>query len=833
MKEILCAAVLCIFSGLLYAEDGHEAWLRYAPLNRVARVKYAAMPASVVALSDTAILNSARDEIVRGIRGMLGRTLRISKQLPGEPAIVLGTIGSFKSAAPELAMPRIGKEGFWLANTKIRGIQCLVIASPDERGVLYGAFDLLNRMAREQAINLLNEVQQPNAPVRWVDHWDNLNGTIERGYAGPSIFFEKDNVRADLSRVTEYGRILASVGISGITINNVNANPRVIQDEFLPQLARVADVLRPWGVRLGVSVDLSSPQKIGGLQTYDPMDARVSEWWKNRVDAIYRQIPDFGGFTVKADSEGREGPSSYGRTPADAANMLARALKLHGGILFYRAFVYDHHLDWKNPKNDRARAAYDIFHPLDGKFDDNVIIQIKHGPIDFQAREPVSPLFAGLQKTSSAVELQVTQEYTGQQRHMVFLIPYWKNFLEFDLQANGRPGSPVKDILAGKSFNTPNAGYVAVVNVGMDPNWLGHPMAMANLYGFGRLAWNPNLSAAAIADEWTRLTFGTNLKVVQTVNSMLLSSWEVYESYTGPLGAQTMTDILGSHFGPNVEASEKNGWGQWHRADEKGIGMDRTVATGTGFAGQYAAPIAKIYESLQTTPDNLVLWFHHVPYTYRLRSGKTVIQHIYDSHYEGARKAEDYVGQWESLEGLVDEQRYFQVLGRLEFQAGHARVWRDSICNYFHKISGIADAANRVGRYPDRVEAESMQLQGYSPVDVIPPENSSGGKGVECKIAGGCSAAFRFDRAPGWYGMDVEYYDQNNGESKYRVFVNSQLVDEWIADEKLTARNPGGDSSSRRRIRGVALRPGDQIRIEGIPDREEKAGFDFIALKKP
>jgi len=423
------------------------------------------------------------------------------------------------------------------------------------------------------------------------------------------------------------------------------------------------------------------------------------------------------------------------------------------------------------------------------------------------------------------------QEYTGQQRHMVFLMPYWKNVLDFDLHANGRPGTPVKDILAGKSFHTPTGGYVAVVNAGTDANWLGHPMGMANLYGFGRLAWNPDLGAEEIAGEWTRLTFGTEPRVVQTISAMLMSSWQVYESYTGPLGAQTLTDITGSHFGPNVEASERNGWGQWHRADEKGIGMDRTVATGTGFTGQYSAPIATVYESLETTPDNLVLWFHHVPYTYKLHSGKTVIQHIYDSHYEGAEKAEAYVDQWKSLKGLIDETRYLQVLGRLEFQAGHARVWRDAICNYFQKISGIPDAQKRVGNYPDRIEAESMRLNGYVPAEIVPWENASGGKGIECSVAQGCSAAFRFVRGSGWYDMDVEYYDQNNGESRFRVLVNGQEVDAWKADDRLPAKKPGADSSSRRRIRGLALRDGDEIRIEGIPDKEEHAGLDFVSFK--
>jgi alpha-glucuronidase len=832
MKIIIRVILLCALSNLLYAETGHEAWLHYAPLKSVARAKYASLPAGVIVLGDSAVLGKAQEEMIRGVRCMLGRTLRIEKELPKESAIILGTTNSLKSIMPVLVVPKIGKEGFWLTWTNFKGIRHLIITSPDDRGVLYGVFAFLSKIAREQDIALLSEVQQPSAPVRWVDQWDNLNGTIERGYGGPSIFFENDNVRADLTRVSEYARLLASVGIQGCNVNNVNANPRIIQDEFLPQLARIADAFRPWGVQLSISVDLSSPQKIGGLDTFDPLDSRVSEWWRKRIEAIHQVIPDFGGITVKADSEGREGPSSYGRTPVDAANMLARTLKPHGGLLFYRAFVYDHNLDWRNPKNDRARAAFDIFHPLDGKFDDNVIIQIKHGPIDFQVREPVSPLFGSLTQTNSAIELPVMLEYFGQQKHLCYLMPYWKYVLDFDLQTKGTNSAIVKDVLSGKAFHRSLGGYVGVVNVGMDTNWLGHPLGMANLYGFGRLAWNPNLSSKAIADEWTLLTFGADPKLVQTIPAMLLSSWRVYESYTGFLGVQTLTDILGAHFGPGVEASERNGWGQWHRADEKGIGMDRTVATGTGFAGQYAPPIAKIYESLETTPDNLLLWFHHVPYTYRLHSGKTVIQHVYDSHYEGAEKAENYVNQWKSLEGLIDEDRYGQILHRLEFQAGHARVWRDAVCNWFRKISGIPDTANRVGNYPDRIEAETMQLRGYTPMDIVPWENASGGKGIECAVPSGCAAQFKFNRAAGWYDMDVEYFDQNNGASKFRLFVNDQLIDEWIANNSLPAKKPGADSSSRRRIQAIALRPNDEIRIEGIPDRDEHAGLDFVEVKK-
>ncbi|MHB8502447.1 MAG: alpha-glucuronidase family glycosyl hydrolase [Candidatus Acidiferrales bacterium] len=813
------------------AENGSEAWLRYAPLDQQAAQKYSALPASVVVLGDSPVLDSAKAELIRGIRGMLGRTLRDNKSLPQEKAIILGTLSTLQSAALQISgSAPLREDGFLLSSQQVHGFDCLIVTATNDRGVLYGVFALLSKIARNENVSALHETQQPSAPIRWADEWDNLDGRIERGYAGPSIFFENGSIRADLTRAGEYARLLASIGINGCAINNVNANPRVLEDSFLPQLARVADVFRPWGVQLSISVDFSSPKVIGGLDTFDPADPRVAEWWSKKVDEIYRQIPDFAGFVVKADSEGRLGPATYGRTPADAANVIARALAPHHGIVFYRAFVYNHHLDWRNPKNDRARAAYDIFHPLDGKFDDNVIVQIKYGPIDFQVREPASPLFSGLEKTNEAIELQVTQEYTGQQRHLCFLPPMWKETLDFDMHAGEHP-TPVKDIVAGKTFHRPLGGFVAVVNVGMDTNWLAHPLAMANLYGFGRLAWNPDLSSKEIAEEWTRLSFGNNPLVARTITQMLLESWPIYESYTGPLGAGTLTDILGSHYGPGVESSERNGWGQWHRADHEGIGMDRTAATGTGYIDQYRPPVAKMYESLTTTPDDLLLFFHHVPYTYVLHSGKTVIQHIYDSHYAGAQAAANLVQQWESLKGHVDDERYADVLNRLEYQAGHAIVWRDAVCTWFFHISGIPDQQGRVGHYPGRIEAEAMQLQGYVPFDVVPPEDASGGKAIECAApAQKCSAAFSFDGAAGWYELDVEYFDQNNGKSKFRVLIGDQAVDEWVADDNLPATKSNGDSSTRRRITELALRPGDKISIEGVPDGEERAAVDYIEI---
>jgi len=838
LKRIALFTILASFiagyfpSAQLHAETGAEAWLRYARLDMHTADQYDTLPSIVVVLGDSVILNSSRQELIRGISGTLGKTLRLENQLPQEPAIFLGTISAVQKAIPELHPPaNLGQDGFWLTNTHMHGKNCLVITATNDRGVLYGVFSLLSKIARAESLANLNESQQPYAPIRWVDQWDNLDGRIERGYAGRSNFFESGSVRADLSRAAAYARILASVGINGCTINNVNADPRLLEDDFLPQLVRVANIFRPWGIQLSISVDLGSPKTIGGFDTFDPLDPQVVNWWRKKSDEIYAAIPDFGGFVVKADSEGRLGPSVYNRTPADAANVIARALKPHHGVVFYRAFVYNHHLDWRDPKNDRAKAAYDNFHPLDGKFEDNVIIQSKHGPIHFQAREPVSPLFSGLGKTNEAIELQVTQEYTGQQHHLCFPIPMWKEVLDFDLRVRDT-NSPVKDLVAGKTFHRPTGGFVAVVNVGLDENWLGHPLAMANLYGYARLAWNPNLSARQIVNEWTELTFGRDPNVVQTISSLLLSSWNTYESYTGPLGMQTLTDILGSHYGPGIESSEENGWGQWHRADQKGVGMDRTVATGTRYVGQYSPLVANTYESLETAPDELILFFHHVPYTYVLHSGKTVIQHIYDSHYEGAERAADYVKQWQSLKGHMDDERYAAVLTRLEYQSGHAVVWRDAICEYFLRLSGIADKENRVGHYPGRIEAESMQLTGYTAIAVTPWENASGGKAIECASPQlqTCSAKFEFSGITGRHEIDVQYFDTNNGEAKYRLYVGNKLVDEWTADDHLPTTKTGGDSSTRRRIPKISLQHGDEIRIEGFPDRDEHAALDYVEI---
>ena len=826
--------------GVAHAETGAAAWLRYAPIAQAAQNRF---PHRIVVVGNDAVTKNAAAELALGLKGEFGSEVEQvvatdanAKSLLDSDAFVVGTeanLNSLIQMSPRRyhSYPPMAAEAYAVRHHAEDGRSSWVLKGGSPRAVLYAVFHVLSEM--EQGHTLPEQyVSVPSSPVRWVNQWDNLDGSIERGYAGRSIFYESGHVRGDLTRAGEYARLLASVGINGCTVNNVNSDLRTLTPEMLHEFARIADAFRPWGVRLSLSVDLSSPQVVGKLATFDPLDPAVAAWWQKKVDEIYTLIPDFGGFVVKADSEGRAGPSQYGRTPAEAANVLARALKPHGGIVLYRGFVYNHHLDWTDLKADRARAGYDNFHALDGTFEPNVVIQIKHGPIDFQVREPVSPLFAALQHTSQAIELQITQEYTGQQRHMVYLVPMWKAALDTDMRTNGR-STPVKEIVEGKSFGQPLGGFVGVANVGLDENWMHHPMALANLYGFGRLAWNPDLSAEQIVDEWTRQTFGNDPHVVSTIAALQLGSWHAYEQYTGPLGVGGLTDIIGVHFGPGIESAERNGWGQWIRADGKGIGMDRTVATGTGYIGQYPPELAAQYESLKTCPDELLLFMHHVPYTYVLHSGKTLIQHVYDSHYEGAGTAATYAPRWRGLQGLVDAERYRQVLELFEYQAGHADVWRDAVDQWFQKISGIDDAHHRVGHDPYRVEAEAMVADGYTAVEATPWETASGGKAVVCKQSS-CTLTTHVAGASGQYSVAVQYFDLRTGVSKYELLLNGKPIATWKADATLPPAvvDPklDGHTSTRFTLPAIELHTGDTIVLRGTPDAGEAAPVDYLEL---
>lgn len=827
-RFLFTALSLLVLPFSSHAESGAEGWLRYAPLPISAQHEYAGLPHTVIALTNSPIGQNAASELKRGLNAILNSNTTVGSSGAAEPRWLLGTPAEIASNAPEWrGRESLGAECFAIAPFK----KDWLILGGTDRAQLYAVFHLLEVLAEQKPV--VATTQCPSSPIRWINQWDNLDGSIERGYAGRSIFFDQGHVRNDLTRVSEYGRMLASIGINGATVNNVNSDLRTLEPEMIHEFARIADALRPWGVRMSLSIDLSSPQVVGHLPTFDPIDPTVNAWWQAKVDEIYQAIPDFAGFVVKADSEGRLGPSKYGRTPAQAANCVARALKPHGGVVLYRGFVYNNHLDWHDLKADRARAGYDNFHALDGSFESNVVIQIKHGPIDFQVREPVSPLFAALQHTNQAIELQVTQEYTGQQRHMVFLVPMWKTMLDTDLRAQNR-STPVKEIVEGKSFHQPFGGFAGVANVGLDTNWMHHPMAMANLYGFGRLAWNPDLTTEEIVDSWTRLTFGNDPKVVATIDDLQGNSWHVYEQYTGNLGIGTLTNILSYHFGPGIESAERNGWGQWFRGDSKGIGMDRTIATGTGYIGQYPPELAKVYESLATCPDNLLLFMHHVPYDYRLHNGKTVVQYIYDAHYESAAAAASYVPRWKQLHGLIDDERYNEVLTLFTYQAGHAIVWRDAVTRWFQRISGINDEQGRVGHYPNRIEAEDMQAEGYTAVDVTPWETASNSKAVLCKQKDGCTLTATLEKPAGRYSVAVQYFDYWHAASQFELLLNNQRIGAWKADDTLpparSALEPNGDTSTRITFTDVTIKPGDILTLRGTPDGDEPAPVDYIEI---
>jgi alpha-glucuronidase len=572
--------------------------------------------------------------------------------------------------------------------------------SAGERGLLHAYFRLLREDHRIDDYDTI--VDHPDHPIRMIDQWDNMTvdmmGSVERGYAGDSIFFADGHIVQDVQRVVDYARLLASAGVNAISINNVNVHrveTRLLVDQ-LDDVAELAAIFRQYGIALYVSVNFASPIDVGGLQTADPCDPSVVEWWSRFVERVYRSIPDFGGFVVKADSEGRPGPFNYGRNHAHGANLLARALAPYGGTLFWRCFVYNSQQDWRDRSTDRARAAFDHFMPLDGKFDDNVVLQIKDGPMDFQVREPVSPLLGGLSMTNIALELQITQEYTGHQIDLFYLPKRWEEILSFDFNAHGTSDESrtTASLVSGGSHAV--TGIVGVSNVGSDFNWTGNMLAQANLYGFGRLSWGGQATAKSILDEWVQLTFGhLDAKASDTITQLLIRSPDVYENYTAPLGVGFMVTPH-THYGPNVDGYEYSRWGTYHFADLYGVGVDRTRASGTGYAGQYPAGWAERFEDVRTCPDELLLFFHHVPYTHMLHSGKTVIQHIYDSHFDGYRQVEVMLEMWRALETQLDPGTYADVLERLRLQLLNAREWRDQVITYFLRKSGIQDQQGRI-----------------------------------------------------------------------------------------------------------------------------------------
>lgn len=580
----------------------------------------------------------------------------------------------------------LGEEGYEICEKD----GTLTIISGGDRGLLYGCFACIRLLQRAEALRGVRIRKTPSAPLRMLNHWDNIDGSIERGYSGESFFFQDQKVLVN-DRTRAYARLAASVGINGVVINNVNVKgnaTKLIDDTYGTELEQMTEIFSEYGISLYLSLNFAAPMELGALDSADPCAPEVQNWWKEKMQELYTRLPHLGGFLVKADSEGRPGPFTYGRTHADGANMLADAVAPYGGRIIWRCFVYNCQQDWRDRKIDRAKSGYDNFMPIDGKFRDNVILQIKNGPMDFQVREPVSPLFGGLEHTNQMLEVQIAQEYTGQQRHVCYLIPMFKEVLGFHTCCK-EGADTVRDIITGKTFDQTNCGIAAVANTGNDENWTGHDLAAANLFGFGRLGFEMDLTAEEIANEWISCTFGDDPEVKEKILKILMMSWPAYEKYTSPLGIGWMVNP-NYHYGPNVDGYEYDRWGTYHRADHKGIGVDRT-SKGTGYAQQYREPNASMYEKVETCPEELLLFFHYIPYDYRLKAGKTLIQHIYDTHFEGAEDVEEIAALWESLEGKIPEKAFQRVKERMEHQKWHSKEWRDQINSYFYRKSMIPD----------------------------------------------------------------------------------------------------------------------------------------------
>ncbi|WP_228409473.1 alpha-glucuronidase family glycosyl hydrolase [Radiobacillus deserti] len=680
--------------------EAYACWLQYKKIEDVKWLdNYASYCLNIGVVGTSEIIHSALDELSLAFHSMFGKKPTVTPHVDSETSIIIGTYQDMieeEFALETDVFQSLNDEGYILRTVNHLEKNCVLLVGKTDKGVLYATHHLLRLIQARESLHQLDIVEYPKNQIRMLNHWDNMDGSVERGYSGNSIFYENNKFTTNLERIKDYARLLSAVGVNSISINNVNVWEKetyLITRKLLQDVTSIADIFRAYGIRLFLSINFASPMELGDLSTADPLDNNVKSWWKDKVKEIYQYIPDFGGFIVKADSEHRPGPFSYGRDHADGANMLGEALEPFGGVVVWRCFVYNCMQDWRDRSTDRARAAYDHFKPLDGKFKDNVILQVKNGPMDFQVREPVSPMLGAMEKTNQIIEFQIAQEYLGQQKDLAFLIPMWKEVLDFDTYAKGE-GSTVKKIVDGSLYEYTYSGIAAVSNIGDDINWTGNTLAQANLFGYGRLTWNPNLSSEEIAKEWVQVTFGNDPIVVETISTMLLDSREIYENYTTPLGIGWMVNP-NHHYGPNVDGYEYSRWGTYHFADRDGIGVDRTIETGTGYAGQYFSPNKEMYNSLADCPDELLLFFHHVPYTHRLKSGETVIQHYYNTHFKGVEQVEDLRKKWSLLEGKIDEYRFHNVKERLHMQLENAIEWRDQVNTYFYRKSGIPDEKNR------------------------------------------------------------------------------------------------------------------------------------------
>ena len=670
---VRCFVCLLVCAASAQAEDGHDLWLRYRPIEAASVAHYRSFAAEIVAAPGAII---ATQELQRGVGSLLAVTPVVANRITRDGAIVLGTAASGAELGVPLAdLKALGREGYWIRSVALHGHRATLIAANTNVGALYGVFNFLRLMQTRQPLDALDLRESPHVAHRILNHWDNLDGTIERGYAGASIW--KWQTLPDYlgPRYTDYARACASIGINGAVLNNVNADAISLTPQYLEKAAALARAFRPYGVKIYLSARFTAPVEIGGLKSADPLDEAVRNWWRNKVDEIYRIIPDFGGFLVKANSEGQPGPQDYGRSHADGANMLAAALAPHGGIVMWRAFVYSSHQD-----EDRARQAYDEFVPLDGKFDANVLLQVKNGPIDFQPREPAHPLFGAMPKTPLMLEVQITKEYLGFATHLVYLGPLYEEVLRFNTRRLGA------DSIVAKTID----GMAGVSNIGAMRNWSGSQFDQANWYVFGRLAWNPQLSSRAIAEEWVRMTFSNDSRFVTPAVAMMMGSREAAVDYMTPLGLAHLM-AAGHHYGPGPWQGGSGARGDtmppyYHRADADGIGVDRSTS-GSNAVSQYAAPLAAEFNDPKSTPEKYLLWFHHLSWDYSMPSGRTLWDELVIHYTRGVDTVREMRRTWATLAPYVDAERYAETSAFLSIQEKEARWWRDACIAYFQSIS--------------------------------------------------------------------------------------------------------------------------------------------------
>ncbi len=708
MKKVVLIFTCFFVLIQLHAEDGYNLWLRYNQIeNKSLLATYKQQISGIHFSGSSPTLLAAKEEMLNGLNGLLQRKTPLTS-LVNNGTVIIGNSSSAQIAKAGLQneLKQINQEGFIILTKTIAGKKCIIITGNSDVGVLYGSFHFLRLLQTHQPINNLRIISSPKLKLRLLNHWDNLNRTVERGYAGFSIWNWHTLPGYIDKRYIDYARANASVGINGTVLTNVNANATILTKNWLEKVKALADAFRPYGIKVYLTARFSAPIELARMRTADPLNDSVRQWWVDKVKEIYSIIPDFGGFLVKANSEGQPGPQDYKRTHADGANMLADAVAPYGGIVMWRAFVY-------NPEsNDRFKQAYEEFQPLDGKFRKNVMVQVKNGPIDFQPREPFSPLFGAMPKTPLMMEFQLTQEYVGQGTHLFYEAPWFKEVLEADTYANGK-GSTVAKVIDGSLDDHELTGMAGVSNIGNDINWCGHPFAQSNWYTLGRLSWDHELSSATIATEWIRQTFSNDKKVVTDIQNIMLNSHEALVNYMTPLG---LTHIMynGHHYGPMPWGNTLNrpDWNPvyYHRADSFGVGFDRT-ATGTNALAQYKPEVRKQFEDINNCPDDYLLWFHHASWNHKMKSGRSLWNELCHRYNTGVDSVKSIIKKWNSLEKNIDKDRFVQVKQLLNIQLSDAVWWRNACLLYFQTFSKMP--------IPAQYEQPDKTLEHYKSIRVL------------------------------------------------------------------------------------------------------------------